>query len=132
MNDLVGAINLTLVLTIALLIHRRLAPRALLLAGLVMFGLLVNSGEQGRIDEMLEVRDTVLARFAAAPPIMQGQVAQVQSEPVHFEQIQAENLQSELVRFGRGGESEPEPVVQPAFEIRSLIARLEDAARGAE
>ena len=42
-----------------------------------MFGLLVNSGEQGRIDEMLEVRDTVVARFAAAPPIMQGQVALV-------------------------------------------------------
>ncbi len=47
------------------------------LLGGVMFGLLVNSGEQGRIDEMLEVRDTVVARFAAAPPIMQGQVALV-------------------------------------------------------
>jgi tetratricopeptide (TPR) repeat protein len=47
------------------------------LLGGVMFGLLVNSGEQGRIDEMLVVRDTVMARFAAAPPIMQGQVALV-------------------------------------------------------
>ena len=43
--------------------------------GGVMFGLLVNSGEQGRIDEMLEVRDTVVARFTNAPPIMRGQVA---------------------------------------------------------
>ena len=45
--------------------------------GGVMFGLLVNSGEQGRIDELLEVRDTVVARFANAPPIMQSQVALV-------------------------------------------------------
>jgi len=45
--------------------------------GGVMFGLLVNSGEQGRIDELLEVRDTVVARFATAPPIMQSQVALV-------------------------------------------------------
>ncbi len=44
------------------------------LLGGVMFGLLINSGEQGRVDEMLAVRDTVAARFADAPPIMQGQV----------------------------------------------------------
>jgi tetratricopeptide (TPR) repeat protein len=43
--------------------------------GGVMFGLLVNSGEQGRIDELLEVRDTVVARFDNAPPIMQSQIA---------------------------------------------------------
>lgn len=47
------------------------------LVGGVMFGLLENSGERGRIDEMLAVRDTVLARFAEAPPIVQGQVALV-------------------------------------------------------
>lgn len=45
------------------------------LLGGVMFGLLANSGEQGHIDQMLEVRDTVAARFAHAPPIIQGQVA---------------------------------------------------------
>jgi len=45
-----------------------------LLAG-VLFGLLINSGEQGRIDEMLMVRDTVIARFADAPSIVQGRVA---------------------------------------------------------
>ena len=45
--------------------------------GGVLFGLLINSGEQGRIDEMLVVRDTVVARFTNAPPIMQGQVALV-------------------------------------------------------
>jgi tetratricopeptide (TPR) repeat protein len=45
------------------------------LLGGVLFGLLVNSGEQGLIDEMLTVRDTVMARFADAPPIMQDQVA---------------------------------------------------------
>lgn len=48
-----------------------------LLAG-VLFGLLINSGEQGRIDEMLMVRDTVVARFADAPPIIQGQVALIE------------------------------------------------------
>ena len=47
------------------------------LLGGVMFGLLVNSGERGRVDEMLVVRDTVLARFADAPPILQGQIALV-------------------------------------------------------
>ncbi len=45
------------------------------LLGGVLFGLLINSGERGRIDEMLAVRDTVAARFADTPPIMQGQVA---------------------------------------------------------
>jgi tetratricopeptide (TPR) repeat protein len=44
------------------------------LLGGVMFGLLTNSGERGRVNEMLQVRDTVVARFADVPPIMQGQV----------------------------------------------------------
>jgi tetratricopeptide (TPR) repeat protein len=39
------------------------------LNGDVLFGLLINAGERGRVDEMLEVRDSVVVRFAAAPPI---------------------------------------------------------------
>jgi tetratricopeptide (TPR) repeat protein len=35
----------------------------------ILFGLLINAGERGRVDEMLEVRDTAVVRFAAAPPI---------------------------------------------------------------
>jgi len=47
------------------------------LLGNVLFGLLVNSGEAGRIDDMLVARDTALARFSALPPIAQGQAEQV-------------------------------------------------------
>jgi tetratricopeptide (TPR) repeat protein len=39
------------------------------LNGGVLFGLLLNAGERGRVDDMLEVRDSAVARFAAAPPI---------------------------------------------------------------
>jgi tetratricopeptide (TPR) repeat protein len=44
------------------------------LLGGVLFGLLISSGERGSVDEMLAVRDTVAARFADTPPIMQDQV----------------------------------------------------------
>jgi tetratricopeptide (TPR) repeat protein len=45
------------------------------LIGNVLFGMLVNSGEAGRIDEMLAVRDTAMTRFEALPPIVQEQSA---------------------------------------------------------
>jgi tetratricopeptide (TPR) repeat protein/TolB-like protein len=43
------------------------------LGGGALFGLLVNSGERGRVDEMREVRDSAAARIAAAPLIIREQ-----------------------------------------------------------
>lgn len=48
------------------------------LNGGVLFGLISVRGEQGRVDEMLAVRDTAAARFASAPAIMQNRVALVE------------------------------------------------------
>lgn len=82
------------------------------LLGNVLFGLLVNSGEAGRIDEMLAARDTALARVADAPPIIQGQIDRFTL------------LIDALVAWYSG---DPQAAVQLYDEVRELA----DAARPA-
>jgi tetratricopeptide (TPR) repeat protein len=84
--------------------------------GNVLFGMLVNSGEAGRIDEMLAVRDTTMARFADLPPIVQEQ-----SEVVGL-------LVDALVAWYRG---DAQASVQLFDEARELVGAPRPAGIGA-
>lgn len=86
------------------------------LLGDVLFGLLANSGEAGRIDDMLAMRDTALARFAAVPPIAQRQVG-----PVTL-------LIDALVAWYRG---DPQAAVVLFDEAREMAGAQRPAAFGA-
>lgn len=76
------------------------------LLGGVLFGLLINSGEAGRLEEMRVARDTALARFEALPPI-----AQQRSEVVSL-------LIDAVVAWYSG---DPQAAVQLFDEARELI-----------
>ena len=86
------------------------------LIGNVLFGMLVNSGEAGQIDEMLAVRDTAMARFADLPPIAENQVELVSL------------LIDALVAYYSG---DAQASVQLFDEARELIGAQRPAAVGA-